>query len=217
MIELHYYPSNASFAPHLLLEEMGLPFALRLVDRANNGHKSPEYLQLNPNGLIPVLVDDGQPVYETAAILMHLADKASPASPADKAPGFAPAVGTPARAEYYQWMVWLTNTLQPALIRYFYPERYAADAADAKARSVEHMAPMLDQMAAHLERHGGPWFLGEHYTAVDPLAFMLCRWTRMQEHPAKARPALAAYLQRVLERPATQRVVAKEGLAAPVY
>lgn len=208
MIELHYYPSNASFAPHLLLEEMGLPYTLRLVDREHDGHKSPEYLKLNPNGLIPVLVDDGQPIYETAAILLHLADKAT---------DFAPAVGTPARAEYYKWMVWLTNTLQPALIRYFYPERYAADAADAKARSVEHMAPMLDQLAAYVASHSGPWFLGEHYTAVDPLAFMLCRWTRMQDHPAKARPALAAYLQRVLERPATQRVVAKEGLAAPVY
>ena len=103
MIELHYFPSNASFAPHILLEEMGVPFTLRVVDRANNEHKSPAYLKLNPNGLIPTLVDGDLVLYETAAILMHLADCH---------PGFAPAPGTAARAEYYKWMVWLTNTLQ---------------------------------------------------------------------------------------------------------
>ncbi|MFN3861302.1 MAG: glutathione S-transferase family protein [Roseateles sp.] len=208
MIELHYYPSNASFAPHILLEEMGVPYALRQVDRANNEHKSPAYLKLNPNGLIPVLVDGDLVLYETAAILMHLADCH---------PGFAPAPGTPERAEYYKWMVWLTNTLQAMLIHYFYPERMATDAAEVKARAEAAVAPMLDQMDAHLARHGGDWFLGEQYTAVDPLAFMLSRWTRMQARPAKTRPALGAYLARVLARPATQRAVATEKLADPVY
>ncbi|MFG6457656.1 glutathione S-transferase family protein [Roseateles sp. BYS96W] len=208
MIELHYFPSNASFAPHILLEEMGIPFTLRVVDRANNEHKSPAYLKLNPNGLIPVLVDGDLVLYETAAILMHLADCHA---------GFAPAPGTPQRAEYYKWMVWLTNTLQAMLIHYFYPDRMASDAAEVKARAEAQVAPMLDQMDAQLARHGGAWFLGNEYTAVDPLAFMLCRWTRMQANPAKTRPALGAYLQRVFDRPATQRVVAKEKLPDPVY
>ena len=208
MIELHYFPSNASFAPHLLLEEMGIPFTLRTVDRANNEHKSSAYLKLNPNGLIPTLVDGDLVLYETAAILMHLADGQ---------PGFAPAISTAERAEYYKWMVWLTNTLQAMLIHYFYPDRMASDAAEVKARAEAQVAPMLDQMDAHLARHGGDWFLGEHYTAVDPLAFMLCRWTRMQANPARTRPALGSYLKRVFERPATQRVVAREGLADPVY
>ncbi|WP_422011445.1 glutathione S-transferase family protein [Roseateles sp.] len=208
MIELHYYPSNASFAPHLLLEEMGIPYTLREVDRANNAHKSPEYLKLNPNGLIPTLVDGDLVLYETAAILMHLADCH---------PGFAPAPGTPQRAQYYKWMVWLTNTLQAMLIHYFYPDRMATDAAEVKARAEAQVAPMLDQLDAELARHGGDWFLGAHFTAVDPLVFMLCRWTRMQARPAKTRPALGAYLKRVLDRPATQRVVAKEKLADPVY
>lgn len=208
MIELHYFPSNASFAPHLLLEEMAVPFTLRTVDRANHEHKSPAYLKLNPNGLIPVLVDGDLVLYETAAILMHLADCH---------PGFAPAPRSAERAQYYKWMVWLTNTLQAMLIHYFYPDRMASDAAEVKARAEAQIGPMLDQMEAELARHGGPWFLGAHYTAVDPLAFMLCRWTRMQARPAKARPTLAAYLQRVLERPATQRVVATEKLPEPIY
>ena len=57
MIQLHYHPGNASLAPHMLLEEIGAPFELVFVDRAHAAHRTPEYLKLNPNGQIPVLVD----------------------------------------------------------------------------------------------------------------------------------------------------------------
>jgi len=81
MIHLHYFPGNASMAPHALLEEIGVPYELAYVDRAVAAHKSPAYLRLNPNGLIPVLVDDAPPaggsplvLFETAAVCLHLAD-----------------------------------------------------------------------------------------------------------------------------------------------
>jgi glutathione S-transferase len=72
MITLHYHPGNASFAPHVLLHELGVPFELQLVDRAAGQHKTPEYLRLNPNGQIPVLVDGDLVLYEAAAICLHL-------------------------------------------------------------------------------------------------------------------------------------------------
>ena len=68
MIRLHYYPGNASFTPHVLLQELGTPFELVLVDREQGAHKAPAYLRLNPNGLIPVLEHDDLVLYETAAI-----------------------------------------------------------------------------------------------------------------------------------------------------
>ena len=81
MLQLHYFPGNASLIVHLVLEEIGAPFMLEYVDRDQAAHKAPAYLALNPNGLIPVLVDDairdgdGAPlVDETAAISMHLAE-----------------------------------------------------------------------------------------------------------------------------------------------
>ena len=58
MLRLHYAPGNASLIVHIVLEEIGAPFELRYVDREQAAHKSAEYLALNPNGLIPVLVDD---------------------------------------------------------------------------------------------------------------------------------------------------------------
>ena len=68
MIQLHHYPGNASFIPHLLLEELGEKFELVYVDRAKAAHKAPAYLRLNPNGLTPVFVDGDFVLYETAAI-----------------------------------------------------------------------------------------------------------------------------------------------------
>ena len=91
MLQLHYYPGNASMAPHLLLEEMGVAYELKLVDRTQQAHKSAAYLKLNPNGLIPVLVDGDLVLYETAAICLHLLDTNPKA-------GLAPTPGTSARA-----------------------------------------------------------------------------------------------------------------------
>ena len=98
MIQLHYWPGNASMTPHMLLEELGVPFELKRVARDVGAHKQPEYLQLNPNGLIPVLVDGDLVLYETAAICLHLVDT-------HPAAGLAPSVGTAERAHFYKWLV----------------------------------------------------------------------------------------------------------------
>jgi glutathione S-transferase len=216
MITLHYYPSNASFTPHVLLHELGAPFQLQLVDRSQGAHKSPEYLRLNPNGLIPVLVDGDLVLYETAAICLHLVDTYPQA-------GLAPALGTAERAHFYKWLVWLTNTLQATLIHYFYPERMvdagdAGAAAQVKSHAQAKAGECLAQIDAQLASHGGPWLLGERYSALDPYAFMLCRWTRgFSSHPAREYPHIAPYLQRVAARPAVQRAVATEKLPEPIF
>jgi glutathione S-transferase len=214
MIQLHYYPGNASMVPHLLLEELGVPFDLALVDRANQAHKSPAYLKLNPNGLIPVLVETSPAgelvLYETAAICLHLLDT-------HPAAGLAPAVGIPARAHFYKWLVWLTNTLQATLIVYFYPERWADEAgaiAQVKAHAEAKIGAMLNQLDTQLAQ--APWLLGADFSAIDLYALVLCRWTRGFNRPARSLPQLGPYLQRMLARPAVQRAIATEGIVAPL-
>ncbi len=216
MITLHYHPGNASFTPHALLHEIGVPFKLQLVDRANAEHKSAAYLKLNPNGQIPVLVDGDLVLYETAAIVLHLCDRFPQAL-------LAPPPGTAERAQFYKWMVWLTNTLQVRLMHYFYPDRLAeADNADAaaqvKARAEREIAGLLQQLDDQLAAHGGPWLLGDTFSATDVFAAMLGRWTRgFASKPARDYPRLGPWLQRAFERPALQRVVAAEKLTAPLY
>jgi glutathione S-transferase len=214
MLQLHYHPGNASLTPHMLLEEIGEPFELVFVDRAHAAHKSPEYLKLNPNGQIPVLVHGDFALYETAAICLYLADAFPRAQ-------LAPLTGTHERAVFYQWLVWCTNTLQAMLMHYFYPERMvdegdAAAAAQVKQHAEARVGPMLDQLDAQLAAHGGPWLLGAGFSAVDPYALMLGRWTRNFARPARGLPHLGPYLQRMLERPAVQRAFATEKLAAPL-
>ena len=214
MLQLHYAPSTAAMAPHILLEELGLPFELLLVDSSAGAHKAPEYLRLNPNGLIPVLTDGDLVLYETAAICLHLCDT-------HPAAGLAPAVGSVERAHFYKWLVWMTNTLQSTLIVYFYPQRLVnpgntAGAAEVKAQAELRVGGLLEQLDAELARHGGPWLLGQNYSALDPYALMLCRWTRnFASAPARTYPQLGPYLQTLLQRPAVQRVFAREQLAQP--
>jgi glutathione S-transferase len=207
MLQLHYHPSDASLMPHILLEELGVPFELKLVDRANNAQKSPQYLKLNPNGLIPVLVDGDLVLYETPAILMHLADTHPQAA-------LLPPIGTAERAHAYKWMVWMSNSLQAQLVLYFYAERYVDAAAmpDFRARVEARIAALLDQLEAQLTSAGGPWLLGANYSAADCMAFVLCCWTRNLQRPANSLLALGAYLTRMRQRAAVQRAVATENL-----
>ena len=214
MKQLYYYPSTASMVPHIVLEEIGVPYQRVLIDRMQNAHKTPDYLRLNPNGLIPVLVDGDLVLYETAAICLHLCDTHPEAS-------LVPPVGTAERAHFYKWLMWLTNTLQATMLAYFYADRSvapgnAAGAAEVKAQAEIKIGTMLDQLDAELARHGGPWFAGEQYSALDAYVLTMCRWTRNFSSPAaRTRPQLGPYLQRVLARPAVQRVFTAEQLAQP--
>ncbi|MDP2251755.1 MAG: glutathione S-transferase family protein [Hydrogenophaga sp.] len=214
MIQLHSHPSDASMVPHIVLEELGVPYERVLVDKANGAHKAPDYLVLNPNGLIPVLVDGNLVLYETAAICLHLCDTHPNA-------GLLPTLGSAQRAHAYKWLVWLTNTLQATLIIYFYPQRWvnegnAVGEAEVKAHAQARVGALLDQLDAELARHGGPWFMGAEYSVLDAYVFTLCRWTRnFSTAPARERAHLGPYLLRVLERPAVQRALANEGLAPP--
>jgi glutathione S-transferase len=152
-------------------------------------------------------------LYETAAICLHLAD-------AHLNSGLAPASGTPERAHAYKWLAWLTNTLQAALIIYFYPERWmnagnGAGAAELKGHAEAKIGAMLEQLDAHFAAHGRDWLLGARYSVLDPYAFVLCRWTRGFARPARSLPHLKPFLARMLARPAVRRALATEKLAEP--
>lgn len=214
MLYLHYAPGTAAMAPHILLEEIGLPFERVLVDTSTGAHKAPDYLRLNPNGLVPVLTDGDLVLFESAAICLYLCDMHPKA-------GLAPPVGSVERAHFYKWLVWMTNTLQSTLIAYFYPHRMVnpgntVGAAEVQAQAELRVSGLLAQLDAELARHGGPWLLGPTYSSLDAYALMLCRWTRnFATAPARTYTHLGPYLQAILARPAVQRVFASEGLAQP--
>jgi len=208
MYQLHYFPSNANAAPHMLLEEIGVKYGLVLVDRVNNAQKSRAYLKINPNGRIPTLVDENLIVSEAAAIVLHLADQ-------HPAAGLAPQVGTPERAKFYQWLIFLTNSLQEELMTWQYPERLAGDDATAtevvKRGAEARASKFLDVVEDHLKANG-PLFLGGQLSAVDFYFVMVSRWARPMSKPPRSRPSIAKLLDKVTALPSVRRAYAREGI-----
>ncbi|MBO9709626.1 MAG: glutathione S-transferase family protein [Caulobacter sp.] len=206
MYTLYYSPSTAALAPHWMLIEIGAPFELVLTDTATGAHKQPEYLKLNPAGVVPTLIVDGAPMCESTAICMLLAERHP-----EKA--LAPAVEAPERAAYLQAMVYLANTVLPAFRAWFYPHEPAGrDAAeDAQAAARSRIEAAWDRIDAQLAA-GGPYLLGEKLSAADFMATMLMRWSRNMPRPATAWPNIARYLGRMRAMPSLREVHAREGL-----
>jgi glutathione S-transferase len=206
MYQLYYSPSTAALAVHWMLIEIGAPFELVLTDIQAGAHKQPDYLKLNPAGVVPTLIVDGAPVCESTAILMLLAERH-----ADK--GLAPLAGAPERAAYLQGMVFLANTLLPGFRAWFYPHEPAGEAGAQAVQAVAQarIEAVWDRLDAQLAGRG-PYMLGEQLSAVDFLATMLMRWSRNMPRPATAWPHVARYLSRMRAMPSLRETHAREGL-----
>src|ERR1700694_3420114 len=208
MYQLHYFQANANAAPHMLLEALGAKYDLVPVHRANNAQKSKNYLKINPNGRIPTLVDEKLVVSEAAAIVLHLVDQHADA-------GLAPAVGTPERAKFYQWLTFLTNSLQEELMTWQYPERLAgkdAAATEVVKRGAEARAGgFLDVLEDHLKANG-PLFLGNKLSAIDFYLVMLCRRARPMARPPRSRSNIAKLLDKVTALPSVRRAYEPEAI-----
>ncbi|WP_119679998.1 glutathione S-transferase family protein [Indioceanicola profundi] len=212
MYKLFYNPGMASLAPHIALEEIGADYELVRVDTAAGEHRTAAYLALNPTGRIPTLLEGGQPVFETAAILLYLADRHPEA-------GLIPAVGTMERGLACQWLVHLANTVHPAFVCFYYPERHVADpanVADVKATAEQRLNLMFDLLDAELEKRN--WLGGDAYGVADIFLFMMVRWGRNFQHrPPRLLPNLGAHAARMMSRPAVRRAFEREGLAEPYF
>ncbi|GHF61353.1 glutathione S-transferase family protein [Seohaeicola zhoushanensis] len=209
---LHYAPDNASLVIRLTLEEHGLPYETALVDRATRGHKAPGYLQLNPNGLIPVLETPEGALFETAAILLWLGDRH----------GHGPAPQDADRGAYLKWLFFASNTLHADMRMTFYPSLYIGEDADAQATLVRHIQTRLathlghlDALAAARPRWLDPdaptglcWYLAcmMRWMAIYPSAHDRS-WFRLADTPA-----LAELLAALETRPATCNADIAEGL-----
>jgi glutathione S-transferase len=202
MYKLYWDVGKASLAPHALLEEIGAPYELVRIDTDKGEQHQPWYLKINPNARVPTLDHDGRIFSETAAIMLYLTDLHPDAK-------LAPLLGDPSRALYLQWMVYLTNTAQEALMCWFHANYYAPDASSQAA--VKEMS--LRRIDAILQKVNGvlsPYLLAHQFTAADLFLVMLCRWTRNLERPATEYQNLGTLVQFVIERPAWKRMMLAE-------
>lgn len=195
---LYGAPDSANIVIHLLLEHLAVNYELIWVDRSSQAHRSEQFLNtLNPQGLMPVLLDGDQPVFETAAIALHLADKHQQLAPLPLA--------VPERTRFLQWLFYLSNTLHADLRVQFYPDRHVADVTAVEPlleKTRERVAGHLCLLDKELAKPGGgPWFLGQQMTILDIYLGALCRWSVLYPRgKALACDALASLpnLQRLL-------------------
>lgn len=207
-MKIYGAPGTALMAPHAILEEIGATYEWVRVDLKANEHRTPAFLALNPKGRVPVLVDGDFALTEAAAICLHLAER-YPQS------GLLPAPGTRERARAYEWMLFLSNTVQTALMDWFHPDwlirEEAAHAAVkdlAEARLGEHLAYVDSRLAAS----GRPYCLGAAVSVADFYVHMLARWTRFLKKPAYAYPSIKLLTDTMKTRPAIARMRAKQGI-----
>ncbi|MBA3487596.1 MAG: glutathione S-transferase [Lysobacter sp.] len=206
MHTLYYAPGAASMAVHWLLIELDLPHELHRLDLAAGDQKRPEYLAINPDGVVPTLMIDGQPFTEVGALLMTLADGHAGSD-------LAPAVGDPQRAGYHQWMFHLANAVQPLFRLWWYPQDAAGEAnADiVQARAAPRIEQAWQRIDAHLGS-SGPYLLGERISAADFYLTMLMRWSRNMPKPAHQWTHLGELARRMKARPSFQVLCAREAL-----
>jgi glutathione S-transferase len=207
MCTLYYAPGSASMVVHLALLEIGAPHQLVKVDFDRDEQRSPDYLRLNPRGQVPTLVIDGQPYFESAALLMILAERHPEAK-------LAPLPGSELRAAWYQWIVFFANALGPVYRQWFYPPDLGSPehppfVRDALRQKIEGAWSLVD---THLQAHG-PYMLGETFSGVDLLALMYMRWSRNMPRPVTEWPALRRYADLMRTRPSWRRLYEIEGLA----
>jgi glutathione S-transferase len=203
---LYYSPGTASLVVHLALLEIGVPHRLERVDFSKEEQHSAEYLRINPRGQVPTLVIDGRPYFESAALLMILAERHPDAK-------LGPPPGSELRADWYQWIVFLATTFGATFRQWFYPPDLGAPEHPTAVREAlrQKIEDSWAVVNAHLETHG-PYMLGAQFSAADLLATMYMRWSRNMPKPALEWPALRRLADLVRGRPSWVRLCEIEGL-----
>lgn len=202
MLTLFYAPGACSMAPHIVLEESGEKYDAKRMDLSKGEQKTAEYLKIHPLGRVPALkLDDGSPLSENTAILPFLGKRFGlwPADPAKEARALS-VVG------------FFASTVHPAHAHIGRPDRYTEDKAahpgiQAMGKKTFHdYLKQIDAMYA-----GREWLAGE-YSVLDPYAFVFYTWGVRRELPVAELKNYTALKDRMLKRPAVQRVVADEGV-----
>ena len=169
-MKLYYMPGVCSLATHIVLEWIGQPYQIEEVPRAEL--RSPEYLKLNPDGVVPVLVDnDGWVLTENVAILNYLADCFPKAGLGGD--------GTPrGRAEINRWLGFLNSDVHPAFKPLFRPERFIADPSQhggLQDTARTKLRSYFERLDARLENVD--WLAGTR-SVTDPYLFVVQRWAK---------------------------------------
>ena len=202
-ITLFYAPHTRATGARILLDELGAPYRLHVLNRAAGENREAAYLAVNPLGKVPAVTVGDMLITEQGAIFTYLADLFPEA-------GFAPAVDDPLRGPYLRWMFLYGSCLEPAVVDRFM-EREPGPQAMSPYGNYDDL---LDMIVAQLKP--GPYLFGERCTAADLLWGMALSWlTAFKLVPEE--PPIRDYVKRFQARPVVQRIQAIEAELATAH
>ncbi len=201
-MKLFIKPGACSLSPHIVLEELGLPYETEVVDLARKTTASgQDFLAINPKGYVPaLLLDGGELLTEGPAIVQYLADLAPEKQ-------LAPANGSIARYQLQSWLTFIGTEVHKSFSPFFNPK------APQEWKDIAHanLERRLAYIAQQLE--GRDYLLGSEFTVADAYLFTVLNWSKFIKLDLGAWPLLLAYQARVAARPAVQAALKAEGLA----
>jgi glutathione S-transferase len=203
-MKLYYLPGACSMADHIVLEWIGKPYQAEAV--ARDALRSPEYLKINPDGAVPVLVDeDGWSINQNIAILNYLMDRYPEAGLGGD--------GSPrARAEVNRWLAFLNADVHPAFKPLFSAQRFSADEAhhpslhDTARERLRGMFERLDAQLANRE-----WLTG-HRSVADAYLFVVLRWAKAKQVNLLGLDHLEAFSKRMYADADVKAAMKAEGI-----
>lgn len=207
-IALYYSPGACSFAPHVVLNEIGLPYELRRFSTAERENYSPEYLAVNPKGRIPALLIDGFTHTENPAILAYLGRRFPDAA-------LYPTSSLEAEARCLELLAWSSNTVHVAYAQMLRPERFVPLERDyplVKESGIANYLGCLGEIEALLSRQ--EYAVASGFTVVDPFWLVFYRWGARAGLPMEtAFPSYSAFAQRLARRPSVANALSEEGIS----
>jgi glutathione S-transferase len=204
VIQLYFSPGACSFVPHVGLEAAKAEFEPKLVKLHRGEQRTAEYLALNPNGQVPVLVVDGKPLTQIVAICDFIDRRYAQA-------GFLPEDPWQ-RAQALSRLAWMNSTPHTTMTRWFFPERYAASEAarqEVKQRAAQDFRGYLERLQQMLPASGNPFF--------DAYAFTLLRWGGFAGIDPHGFAVLKAHVERAMQGEAFKTALARERITLDTY
>jgi glutathione S-transferase len=191
-ITLFHAPNTRSSAALILLEEIGAPYDLHILNMKAGEQRQPAYLAINPMGKVPAIKHGDALVTEQVAIFIYLADLFADA-------GLAPAIGDARRGPYLRWLVFYGSCFEPAVVD------LAMKREPGRPSTVPYgdFDTMFATLVQQLEQ--GPYFLGDRFSAADILWGSALHWMTLWKLVPDL-PVIKAYVERVATRPAFTKV-----------
>ena len=196
-ITLYHASPSRSSVTLWMLEELGVPYDIKLLKLSEGDQLKPDYLAINPMGKVPALKHRDTVITEAAAICTYLADEFPQAK-------LNVPVGTPRRGLYLKWLFFGPGCFEPAVI-----DRAAPRKEEARRGMLGYgtFETTMDTVAKAIAQ--GPWLMGDQFTAADVIIGANIRWGTMFKLVPE-RPEFSAYAARIAARPAAQRAEAKD-------